>query len=121
MSRKVKIALLITIGIPVVLILFIIGLVDIAGVEYLVNEMPKYNQVKAGMSREQTIKLLGTPIESYTAAQSPKDFAKTDWGGYQAPEREISGEVLIYSSGDIVVYVFLDPQGKVEEFRTGSS
>jgi len=65
--------------------------------------------------------LLGTPIESYTAAQAPKDFAKNGWGGFQGPEREISGEVLIYSPGTVVVYIFLDPQGRVEEYRTGGS
>jgi hypothetical protein len=77
-----------------------------------------WDQVAIGDSEAHVRQILGAPGRAYDKATAPPDYYVDGW---QRPEREITNKVLIYFGADMVFYVWIDEEGKVEEtFRGGS-
>jgi len=76
-------------------------------------------KVKAGDSELRVRELLGEPRYVYESDSSPANYYVE---GYGRKERPISGRVLIYfGSFDLILYVYIDPLGRVEEMVTATS
>lgn len=75
-------------------------------------------QVRVGDSAEQVERLLGKPLRRHAPTTTQPDYYLS---GYAHKRRPITGEVLIYVSRDLVLYVWMNPAGRVEEVFVGSS
>ena len=75
--------------------------------------------VQLGMTETDVRARLGEPYRSYEAATAPKDYYAD---GYSYQRREISNRALIYFGGtDMIVYVYLDKDERVEHVFIGGS
>lgn len=61
---------------------------------------------------------LGPPVHEYTRESAPEDYYVEGW---RRRERPITGSVHIWMGADLILYVWCDADGKVEETFTGSS
>ncbi|MHC4063566.1 MAG: hypothetical protein ACYSUI_03555 [Planctomycetota bacterium] len=77
-----------------------------------------WDQVEIGDSEESVRSRLGEPLREYEAAMAPEDYYLS---GYGRRERTINKRVLICTGADMVMYVWIDDSGLVEDlFRGGS-
>ena len=75
--------------------------------------LQKWQAVQVGVSEERVRELLGPPRYEYDAATAPEAYYVP---GFGRKERTITGKVLIYfGGGDLVLYVYVSPEGRVEE------
>ncbi len=75
--------------------------------------LQKWQVIQVGVSEERVRELLGPPYYEYDAATAPEAYYVL---GYGHKERTITGKVLIYfGGGDLVLYVYVSPEGRVEE------
>ncbi len=78
----------------------------------------QWEKVKAGDDELAVRNILGEPVHSYERVTAPADYY---FSGYGRKIRPISGKVLIYLKTDLILYVYLDQSGRVEEtFVAGS-
>ncbi len=77
-----------------------------------------WDQVAVGAAESDVKRILGEPYREYDRSASDTDYYVS---GYAAKKRPITGKVLIYLGRDLVLYVWLDPGGIVEECFRGSS
>ena len=78
----------------------------------------KWNRVTQGMEESAVREVLGDPIREFNKTNAPVDYYEP---GYGFKKREITGKVLIYLATDLVLYVYLDESGRVEETVIASS
>lgn len=72
-----------------------------------------WSKIVAGDSEARIRELLGSPLHEYTKDAAPEDYYVS---GYGRKERPITGKVFIYMGKvDLILYVYFDPQGRVEE------
>ncbi|HWL93211.1 MAG TPA: hypothetical protein VNT79_06725 [Phycisphaerae bacterium] len=80
--------------------------------------LEKWSKVRVGDAESHVRSVLGAPVFGYTRENCPENFYVE---GYGKPDRPVRGKVLIYLATDLVLYVWIDPQGRVEElFRAVS-
>lgn len=77
-----------------------------------------WNGVHIGDSEGSVRRLLGEPYREYRVETAPADYYLS---GYARRERSISNRVLIYVAADLVLYVWIAADDRVEELFTGSS
>lgn len=80
--------------------------------------MRAWNQIAIGQTEVEVRRLIGAPIKEYVRDEAPDDYRIE---GYGRPDRSITGKVLIYLATDLVLYVWLDANGRVEETFVASS
>jgi len=78
----------------------------------------RWRQIAVGDTEAKVRASLGTPRYEYDAASAPADYYIE---GYGKPDRGITGRVLIYLERDLVLYVWIDADGRVEEMMRGVS
>jgi hypothetical protein len=72
-----------------------------------------WSKIATGDSESRIRELLGEPRHEYTKDNAPEDYYVK---GYGRKERPITERVLIYMGKvDLILYVYFDPQGRVEE------
>jgi hypothetical protein len=71
-----------------------------------------WHRVKIGDNEAVVRSVLGEPRYAYEKATAPEDYYIE---GYGKKVRPITGKVLIYSGTDLIMYVYLDSAGRVEE------
>ena len=72
-----------------------------------------WSKITAGDTESRIRDLLGEPLHEYTKEAAPEDYYVS---GYGRKERPITGKVLIYLGKiDLILYVYFDPHGRVEE------
>jgi hypothetical protein len=75
--------------------------------------------VQRGMTEGQTTERLGEPAYVYEAQIAPQNYYVD---GYTYRKRPISNKVLIFfGGGDLIVYVWIDNHGRVEDVFIGGS
>ncbi len=75
--------------------------------------------IRPGMTEADVVQQLGDPAQTYERETAPQHYYAE---GYSYRERPISHKVLIYFGGmDMIVYVYLDRQGRVEDVYMGGS
>jgi hypothetical protein len=74
--------------------------------------------VSIGDPEQSVVFLLGPPFQSYSAENAPQHYYVQ---GYRRRERPITNRVLIYTRGDLILYVWIDGSGRVEEKFVGGS
>ena len=74
--------------------------------------------INVGMDRSEVIARLGQPHASFTDDIEDKRYPMK---GYDAPNREVSAETLVYVHGEAICYVYLDSDGVVEDIFIGGS
>ncbi len=77
-----------------------------------------WEQVRIGDTEQRVRSLLGPPRKEYDRENAPVEYYIN---GYGRPERPVSLRVLIYLDADLVMYVWIDESGKVEDIFTGHS
>lgn len=78
----------------------------------------RWAQVVTGKSEHDVRLRLGKPYKVYDKATAPASYYEP---GYRHKEREISHRVLIYMGNDLILYVWIDEQGNVEDSFIGPS
>lgn len=112
--RRETFALLATMGLLLAVGLLLVGY-QLA--QWRRPTLESWERISPGLSETEVRGLLGKPHREYDEG-APADYYVS---GYARKERRISGKVLIYMGADLVLYVWIDKQGKVEEvFRGGS-
>ena len=66
----------------------------------------------AGDSESRVRELLGEPLHEHKKDSAPANYYIS---GYGRKERPITGKALIYLDVDLILYVYLDSHGRVEE------
>ena len=97
-----------------------------AGVAYVVVSMDRWRaptialweQVQPGHKEDAVRSRLGDPFRQYVRETVPVDYYIP---GYERKEREVTGKVLIYRGADMVLYIWFDEEGHVEETFRGIS
>ncbi len=74
--------------------------------------------VEVGLLEEEVYACLGEPRYLHDVLSAPSDYYVK---GYGRKVRPISNRVLIYMGADMVFYVWIDLQGRVEETVIGVS
>lgn len=75
-------------------------------------------QVAVGDTAESVIQRLGEPYRTVCCSEGNEDYYIT---GYGYKRRPISNRVLIYLKSDLVLYVWLDADDRVEETFVANS
>jgi hypothetical protein len=78
----------------------------------------KWNQIQVGDTEVSVRSRLGEPNIEYARESAPTDYYVS---GYRRRERPITNRVLIYMGADLVLYVWVDDAGRVEELFRGVS
>lgn len=114
--RKVGLGVLLLVGIASA-VAFLEKTID----RDLYPHLEKYREIRRGMAEHEVIRLLGKPDKLYDEHSAPRDYYVK---GYARKERPISSKVLIYMGrrdGDVVIYIWVDRRGFVEETFIGPS
>ena len=85
------------------------------GVRFLRRRKPTreiWESVGRGMRESSVRALLGTPSHEYTQVDAPSGHYFANCGQMKL---DISGKVLIYLEKDLVLYIYFDTAGRVEE------
>ena len=77
-----------------------------------------WDRISVGDPESLVLRILGEPLIEYQKNTAPPDYYLA---GYGRKERPITGEVLIYCKSDMVLYVWLDEIGRVEDMFRGVS
>jgi len=80
--------------------------------------LSKWSRVHVGDKEARVRALLGKPVFDWSQETAPAEYRIS---GYRWPERGINGKVLIYMEADLILYIWLDESGAVEEMFTGAS
>lgn len=75
-------------------------------------------KVKVGDSEESVVAYLGAPHKTFSAKDAPSNYYVS---GYRRRVRPITNRVLIYLGGELILYVWIDEAGLVEEKFVGRS
>lgn len=75
-------------------------------------------RVSLGISESAVLDLLGPPYRRHDRADGVADYHVS---GFARPNRDIAARVLIYMEKDMVLYVYLDHQGRMEDVFIGGS
>ncbi|HNQ21799.1 MAG TPA: hypothetical protein PKK06_01765 [Phycisphaerae bacterium] len=78
----------------------------------------RWAQVHIGDTEARVVELLGEPNKQYERDGAPADYYIE---GYGRRKRPITAKVLIYLGADMVFYIWLDADGRVEEVFQGVS
>lgn len=78
----------------------------------------RWAQVDTGKSEHDVRMRLGKPYKVYDKSTAPAFYYEP---GYRHKERKISHRVLIYMGNDLILYVWIDEQGNVEDSFIGPS
>lgn len=78
----------------------------------------RWAKIVPGDPLDKVLSELGHPLRQYTAASGPHDYYVS---GYGRKERPISHRVLIYMAKDMILYVWIDVNERVEEVFVGVS
>jgi hypothetical protein len=97
--------------------LFIFAFAQIARLPFS-EEYKRFEAIKIGMTAEDVLATLGEPDYRYAAATAPDSYYVP---GYSYRKREITSRVLIYVATEAIAYVYIDPDGRVEETFVGGS
>ncbi len=82
-------------------------------------DLSRAEAIEPGMAQRQVMARLGEPAYVYNAGDAPEDYYVL---GYTYRRRPISNKVLIYFGGtDLIVYVYIDEAGEVEDVYIGGS
>lgn len=108
------------------LLVGLLAIVVILSVDAVEDSMRKLNapyvanwdRIKIGDTEERVLGVLGTPYREYSARQAGEDYYIS---GYSRKVRPVTGKVLIYCGGDLVNYIWIDDQGRVEDMFRGRS
>jgi len=82
------------------------------------DTVAQWSQVHLGDTEESIRASLGSPYRAYTLDSAPIDYYIS---GYRWRERQITNRVLIYMGADMVLYVWIDRNGRVEDMFSGGS
>jgi len=77
-----------------------------------------WNSVTIGDSEADVIEKLGEPALTYGGETAPADYYVSGWA---RKERPITGKVCIYMRKDLILYIWLDGEGRVEDMFIGGS
>ena len=77
-----------------------------------------WDRVSVGDSESEVRETLGEPYREFSGDSSPEDYYVR---GYGRKERAITGKVLVYLSADMLLYVWIDEEGIVEDIFRGVS
>lgn len=80
--------------------------------------MENWQNVVVGMTQAAVRERLGPPRHEYQRETAPSDYYVS---GYGRKERPITNRVLIYLERDLVLYVWIDASGQVEEVAIAPS
>lgn len=119
-ERKQSLHTSATVGWLCVAALFVVGTAFVGYTMYRWRKpaIQEWRQVTVGMEEVDVTRLLGPALFAYTQPDVPDDYY-IDGYGYR--ERAVSHRVLIYMGRDMVFYVWLSPENRVEDtFRAGS-
>jgi outer membrane protein assembly factor BamE (lipoprotein component of BamABCDE complex) len=78
----------------------------------------RWDLITVGDSEEYVRSTLGTPTFEYEYGNVPEVYYVE---GYGRRERPVTGKVLIYLNTDMILYVWVDRHGRVEEIFRGTS
>lgn len=103
-------------------LLVLLGLVAFTNMYWRQQNEPDYSNaagITKGMDEDEVRVRLGEPWRTYERANAPSNYFIE---GYSHPNRAITGKVMIYFGGsDMIVYVYVDEDGRVEEKFIGGS
>ena len=104
----------------IILGLLVIGLIIVAYQfeKWRAPTREAWSQVHVGDDHVAVRELLGPPFREYSRESAPDDYYVS---GHARPERSISNRVLIYMGRDLIMYVWIDLNGRVEEKFIGPS
>ncbi|MBE7458552.1 MAG: hypothetical protein HS102_18375 [Planctomycetia bacterium] len=77
-----------------------------------------WKRVQIGDTEDAVRTALGKPFREYSAEKASQQYYVH---GYHHKERDISHRVLIYMGADMVLYVWIDKSGHVEDLFQGGS
>jgi hypothetical protein len=77
-----------------------------------------FRQLSTGMPEQKVRALLGKPYREYTADEAVHGYHIEGW---THDSRKVTGKVLIYLQGDVICYVYIDPNQEVEHVFIGGS
>ena len=77
-----------------------------------------WDQVHIGDTEKSVRAILGAPFREYSRKSAPADYYVS---GYRHQARAITERVLIYLGADMVFYVWIDRDGRVEGTFRGTS
>lgn len=87
------------------------------------DAMAPFRVIEVGMTEADVREQVGPPDYTYSVAEVPEDYYIA---GYACEEREVTNRLLIWEGvpaqvpmGWYVVYVYIDPQGRVEHMFIG--
>jgi hypothetical protein len=80
--------------------------------------LQKWAQVCIGDTEEQVLSTLGNPIKCITA-QNASDVYYVE--GYRKKSRSITSKVLIYMERDLIFYIWIGRDDRVEDTFIGTS
>ncbi|MFO0973544.1 MAG: hypothetical protein U1A27_08920 [Phycisphaerae bacterium] len=86
--------------------------------EWRAPTLAAWAQVCLGDTADAVVAKLGRPLRDIAAAEAPADYYLS---GYGCKRRPITGRVMLYSKADLVLYVWFDRAGRVEDTFMASS
>ncbi len=105
-------------GAALALFLVAFGAVGTALHEFRSSTKHQWDQVAIGDNEEAVKAKLGSPFREYSRDSAPIDYYIP---GYRRRERQITNRVLIYMGADMVLYLWIDRNGRVEDMFSGVS
>lgn len=75
-------------------------------------------KLRIGLTEPEVVRLLASPAVAYDRETAPAHYYIDGWS---RRERPITQRVLIFRLGEPICYVWLDAQGRVEDFFVGGS
>ena len=106
------------------LLLAVLGLGGCLGVSVLVLESMRrptrqlWSNVVIGSDEAFVRSTLGSHYKEFERTSAPENYYVSGW---RHKVRPISSKILIYMGGDLVLYLWLDESGRVEDIFTGGS
>ena len=76
------------------------------------------SKLRVGLTEREVVLLLGKEPLAYDRETAPANYYVDGWAFKQRP---ITHRVLIFFFGELICYVWLDAQGRVEDFFVGGS
>jgi|GEM_PF-3518479 len=96
-------------------------LVTVALAYLLFDDKPtrdKWAKIEVGMTEARVVELLGTPRMSLTTSVELQDQYDMGW---VCTRQSVTGRVLVYAESMLMLYIWLDADGQVEETCVASS
>lgn len=104
----------------VVLLLALVALFGTGALLWQMRAGPRsdWHEIVVGTSEEEVRAKLGKPFRDYERATAPDDYYEP---GYAKETRQISSRVLLYTGADLIFYVWIGENGRVEHTFIGGS